>query len=171
MARVGDSPANALGPDVQWPAVRGIRREVLAELATLAPGTAADPDSIRERLGWRRPLRPAGPLSVAIDGVLREAEWLGVTGRGAISSPGRALLGITDPSSVQRTPEPPEPLRHDGVAAAMTPHLPQPVDHILVQADLTAVAPGPLEGRSRRSCASRPTIESRGGATVHRFTP
>ena len=86
-ARVGDSPANALGPDAQWPAIRGIRREVLAELAMLEPGTAADPDSIRERLGWRRPLRPAGPLSVAIEGVLREAEWLGVTGRGAMSSP------------------------------------------------------------------------------------
>ena len=168
--RVGDSPANALGPDVQWPAVRGIRREVLAELATLAPGTAADPDSIRERLGWRRPLRPAGPLSVAIDGVLREAEWLGVTGRGAISSPGRALLGITDPSSVQKTPEPPEPLRHDGVAAAMTPHLPQPVDHILVQADLTAVAPGPLEGALASFMRLASEIESRGGATVHRFT-
>ena len=41
-SRVGDSPANALGPDAQWPAIRGIRREVLAELAMLEPGTAAD---------------------------------------------------------------------------------------------------------------------------------
>ena len=186
--RVGDSPANALGPDVHWPAIRGIRREVLAELATLEPGTAADPDSIRERLGWRRPLRPPGPLSVAIDGVLKEAEWLGITGRGAISSPGRALLGITDESSVQKTPE---HLRHelhtrrrdqssvqaapaldrdDEVAAAMTPHLPRPVDHILVQADLTAVAPGPLEGALASFMRLASEIESRGGATVHRFT-
>ncbi|HEX5968340.1 MAG TPA: helicase-associated domain-containing protein [Intrasporangium sp.] len=160
--RVGDSPANALGPDVQWPAIRGIRREVLAELAALEPGTAADPDSIRERLGWRRPLRPAAPLSVAIDGVLREAEWLGITGRGAISSPGRALLRGSPGLGTAG------PL--DEVAAAMTPHLPRPVDHILVQADLTAVAPGPLEGALASFMRLASEIESRGGATVHRFT-
>ena len=165
--RVGDSPANALGPDVQWPAIRGIRREVLAELTTLEPGTAADPHSIRERLGWRRPLRPAGPLSDAIDAVLREAEWLGVTGRGAISSPGRALVGITDQSSAQTAPARDRP---DEVATAMTQHLPQPVDHILVQADLTAVAPGPLEGALASFMRLASEIESRGGATVHRFT-
>lgn len=161
-SRVGDSPANALGPDAQWPAIRGIRREVLAELAMLEPGTAADPDSIRERLGWRRPLRPAGPLSVAIEGVLREAEWLGVTGRGAMSSPGRALLRGSPGLGTGG------PL--DEVAAAMTPHLPPPVDHILVQADLTAVAPGPLEGALASFMRLASEIESRGGATVHRFT-
>lgn len=154
--RVADSPANALGPDVQWPAIRGIRREVLSELASLEPGTAADPVSIRERLHWRRPLRAVGSLGEAIDGVLREAEWLGVTGRGAISSPGRALLGMQGPL--------------DEVAAAMSPHLPAPVDHILVQADLTAVAPGPLEGSLAAFMRLASEIESRGGATVHRFS-
>jgi hypothetical protein len=165
--RVGESPANALGPDIQWPAIRGIRREVLAELATLEPGTAADAESVRQRLGWRRPLRPAGPLAGAIDGVLREAEWLGITGRGAISSPGRTLLGTTDHSTVQAAAARD---RHDELAAAMTAHLPEPVDHILVQADLTAVAPGPLEGALASFMRLASEIESRGGATVHRFT-
>ena len=58
----------------------------------------------------------------------------------------------------------------DEVAAAMTAHLPQPVDHILVQADLTAVAPGPLEGALASFMRLASEIESRGGATVHRFT-
>jgi len=52
----------------------------------------------------------------------------------------------------------------------MTPHLPRPVDHILVQADLTAVAPGPLEGALASFMRLASEIESRGGATVHRFT-
>lgn len=224
--RVADSPVNALGPDAQWPAIRGIRREVLAELASLEPGRAASAEDLRERLRWRRPLRSARLLVDAVDGVLREAEWLGVTGRGALSSPGRALLGLTAPqelhtrreaessaqkssaqkssvqkssvqkssaqkssaqkSSARKVPQEVHTRREagssaqkssgqfgsslDDVAAAMTPHLPQPVDHILVQADLTAVAPGPLEGALAAFMRLASDLESRGGATVHRFT-
>ncbi|AXG12516.1 helicase-associated domain-containing protein [Intrasporangium calvum] len=170
-SRVGETAANALGPGVQWPAIRGMRREVLVELASLEPGMAADGTSIRERLHWRRPLRTATLLDGGIDGVLREAEWLGVTGRGALSSPARTLLGratATDPSIPSSSQTQP-PL--DEVAAAMSPHLPAPVDHILVQADLTAVAPGPLEGSLAAFMRLASEVESRGGATVHRFTP
>ncbi|GAA2020139.1 helicase-associated domain-containing protein [Terrabacter terrae] len=153
----GAGPANALGPDVQWPAIRAIRREVLGELALLEPGTAADHASLRERLAWRRPNRSSAVLDEAVEAVLREAEWLGLTGRGALSEAGRALL--SSPASV------------DEVAAAMSPHLPSPVDHILVQADLTAVAPGPLVGGLGSFMRLAAEVESRGGATVYRFTP
>jgi hypothetical protein len=57
------------------------------------------------------------------------------------------------------------------VAAAMAPHLPAPVDHVLVQADLTAVAPGPLVGSLGAFMRLAADVESRGGATVYRFTP
>jgi hypothetical protein len=59
----------------------------------------------------------------------------------------------------------------DRVASAMSPHLPSPVDHILVQADLTAVAPGPLVGGLGSFMRLAADVESRGGATVYRFTP
>jgi hypothetical protein len=49
--------------------------------------------------------------------------------------------------------------------------LPEPVDHILLQADLTAVAPGPLETSLARRLGLAADVESRGGATVYRFTP
>ncbi|MEO6999082.1 MAG: helicase-associated domain-containing protein [Terracoccus sp.] len=171
----GSSAANALGPDVQWPAIRGIRREVLHELASLEPGVAPDAGSLRERLLWRRPLRPASVLSDALDAVLREAEWLGVTGRGALSAPGRelsaALPGRASPrartSLAQGSPDG----AAQAVAAAMSAHLPAPVDHVLVQADLTAVAPGPLEGSLASFMRLAADVESRGGATVYRFTP
>jgi hypothetical protein len=53
----------------------------------------------------------------------------------------------------------------------MSAHLPSPVDHILVQADLTAVAPGPLVGGLGSFMRLAADVESRGGATVYRFTP
>jgi hypothetical protein len=53
----------------------------------------------------------------------------------------------------------------------MSEHLPAPVDHILVQADLTAVAPGPLVGSLGSFMRLAAEVESRGGATVYRFTP
>jgi hypothetical protein len=48
--------------------------------------------------------------------------------------------------------------------------MPAPVDHVLLQADLTAVAPGPLEQKLARDLATVAHVESRGGATVYRFT-
>ena len=203
----GTGPANALGPDVQWPAIRTIRREVLRELASLAVGTAPAADSLRERLAWRRPNRAAAVLDEAVEAVLREAEWLGVTGRGALSEAGRALIGRSpgstaseqrrkvgtrpsqassahEPAAITRssahepagdTPAPGAPEAGvgsvDDVAAAMSAHLPSPVDHILVQADLTAVAPGPLVGGLGSFMRLAADVESRGGATVYRFTP
>jgi len=87
---------------------------------------------------------------------LREAGWLGVTGLGALSSAGRALAGPgATPSSV---------------ASALGAGLPEPVDHVLLQADLTAVAPGPLTPALARELALTADVESRGGATVYRFT-
>ncbi|GAB3885293.1 helicase-associated domain-containing protein [Terrabacter terrigena] len=171
----GTGPANALGPDVQWPAIRGIRREVLRELASLDPGSAPAPGSLRERLAWRRPNRSAGVLDEAVEAVLREAEWLGITGRGALSEAGRALVAARPDTTAHaasgaEAEREPTPLL-DRAAAAMSAHLPSPVDHILVQADLTAVAPGPLVGGLGSFMRLAADVESRGGATVYRFTP
>jgi hypothetical protein len=82
--------------------------------------------------------------------ILREAEWLGITGQGAISSFGKALISGADL----------------GVQAA----LPAPVDHILIQADNSAIAPGPLTVEVANEMGTLADIESRGGATVYRFT-
>jgi hypothetical protein len=150
------SPANALGPDLHWPPVRAMRTDVLAELAGLAPGEVATSESLLGRLRWRRPLRNPARLGEAMAAVLREAEWLGVTGRGGLSTAGRALVAGEEV---------------DAVAATMASQLPEPVDHVLVQADLTAVAPGPLQGDLAQLMRLTADVESRGGATVHRFTP
>ncbi|MFI9228750.1 helicase-associated domain-containing protein [Streptomyces rimosus] len=118
---------------------------------------------------------------------LAEAELLGITGRGALANHARALLGTepaaptgsktkntkpanskpaeaADPAAVQAQ-------RAAQAAAFLAPLLPEPLDHVLLQADLTAVAPGPLERPLADALGILADVESKGGATVYRFTP
>ncbi|MEU1260681.1 helicase C-terminal domain-containing protein [Streptomyces cellulosae] len=125
---------------------------------------------------------------------LAEAEMLGITGRGALSSHGRALIGAppaphhadaeTEPTGPgdklpvhhRHTPPPVLSPAEQATAAAaaarlLEPLLPEPLDHVLLQADLTAVAPGPLERPLADMLGVLADVESKGGATVYRFTP
>ncbi|MEU8648663.1 helicase-associated domain-containing protein [Streptomyces sp. NPDC048737] len=243
---------SALGPGLDRSAAPEVRRRVLVLLAGLAEGTVPTAESVLARLSWERPLR--GPQreddlrARLARWTLSEAELLGVTGRGALSSQGRALLGPaaarpaggrdeaapaaggtagrsghsprdadrsreTDPSrgtessqvprglvaarggdfapgpgdrlpfphhtaAPDATPLAPGPLpaAEQAVASAaavrlLTPLLPEPLDHVLLQADLTAVAPGPLHRPLADMLGVLADVESKGGATVYRFTP
>lgn len=178
--RVGSRPAGASGPGAvnalsegaSWPRLRLLRREILAELLGVPPGRlVAEPDLVA-RLRWRHPLRPPAAVQEAVDATCRGAEWLGVTGRGAIPEPVRALLAAegvapvgAEPEADDRSGPPPEVL--DGIAAM----LPEPVEQMIVQADLTAVVPGPLGPRLGALLRLAAEPESRGGASVFRFTP
>jgi len=153
-------PVNALVPDLERAWLAETRRSALAEVAALEPGTVLAPGtgvpSLVARLAWLRPRRPAARAQ-AVAWAAEESAVVGVTALGGVSRHGRALLdGATDV----------EPAVRD----ALTPLLPEPVDHVLLQADLTAVAPGPLEPELARRLGAVADIESRGGATVYRFT-
>ncbi len=156
-ARSGRSgQVNALGPDAHWPPVVAARAEVLDALAALASGTGASEPSLVSLLLWRHPLRdPSGWMHVS-RAVVREADWLGVVAHGALSRAGRALVERAGEATVAR------------FADAM---LPAAVDHVVLQADLTAVVPGPVEGELARFLRLVSSVESRGVATVLRFTP
>ncbi|MEV0777205.1 helicase C-terminal domain-containing protein [Streptomyces sp. NPDC050433] len=170
----------ALGPDLDRGGAPEVRRHVLDLLASLPEGTAPDPESVLARLRWERPLRGAvagrpEDLRARIAAwTLNEAELLGVTGRGALSSHGRALIAA-EPSAGGATGTFPKPNTGTAIGAAaaatLAPHLPEPLDHVLLQADLTAVAPGPLLRPLAETLSVIADIESRGGATVYRFTP
>lgn len=151
----GSGTVNALGPEALWPPARGLRRDILAVLADAGEGLAPSSTAVVEALRWRRPRRLPSTIDAVVAATLEEAEWLGVTGRGALSRAGRSLLADDDP---------------DALASTMHPHLPTPVEHVLLQADLTAIAPGPLEGALARFMRLAADVESRGGATVYRFT-
>ncbi|MFE1450243.1 helicase-associated domain-containing protein [Streptomyces olivaceoviridis] len=203
-----DRTLSALGPGLDRSAAPEVRHRVLSLLAALPQGAAPDAESVLARLRWERPLR-GGQRDGARDDDLRsrlarwtlsEAELLGVTGRGALSSQGRALLGAPAAPGAPATPgadsaEPTGPgdklpVHHhraperlaplspaeQGVAAAaaarlLAPLLPEPLDHVLLQADLTAVAPGPLRRPLADMLGVLADVESKGGATVYRFTP
>ncbi|MCP3822013.1 helicase C-terminal domain-containing protein [Streptomyces sp. A3M-1-3] len=168
---------SALGPDLDRSAAPEVRRRVLDLLAGLPEGAAPDPDSLLARLRWERPVRGGGTgeLRTRIARwTLTEAELLGVTGRGALSTHGRALLSpgqasATATGTARRRPS--ASAVETAAAALLAPHLPEPLDHVLLQADLTAVAPGPLQRPLAETLSVLADIESKGGATVYRFTP
>ncbi len=136
-----------LGPELDRAGISSIRRSTLA---LLAANPESDPDisTLQSLIKWQSPQRFNGEF---IEWTLREAEWLGITGQGAISTFGIALLNN---------------LEDLGVEAA----LPKPVDHILIQADNSAIAPGPLTIEVSNMIGTIADIESRGGATVFRFS-
>ncbi|MER5564479.1 helicase C-terminal domain-containing protein [Streptomyces sp. NPDC002506] len=155
----------ALGPDLDRSPAPEVRRRVLTLLTTLPEATSPDPASLLARLRWEHPARsgPEDLRSRLAQWALSEAELIGVTGRGALTTHGRTLLtpaaGPAERGAL-------------GVLAAqaLAPHLPEPVDHVLLQADLTAVAPGPLRRPLAAMLGVLADIESKGGATVYRFT-
>ena len=143
----GDSKSvAALGPELDRAGIAGLKRSVLA-LLVATPEIDPDLTSLQERMKFDVPTRTNNEY---IAWILREAEWLGITGQGAISTFGNALIAGGEL----------------GVEAA----LPKPVDHILIQADNSAIAPGPLTIEIANAMGTLADIESRGGATVYRFT-
>jgi hypothetical protein len=130
------------------------RRLLLGLLVDLPTGAATDPQRAAQALIWRRPrwasrLQP-GPVAQLLD----EAHALGFTGRGALSTPARALLTHGDDAAVD----------------AMAKILPAPIDHFLLQADLTVVVPGPLQRDLADRLAVLASVESAGAAMVYRIS-
>src|SRR4029079_19115404 len=87
-----------LSMEVERTSAPGTRRRVLSVLADLPPGTSLDAAAIADQLAWRSPRR-SGQRADLVEGILREAELLGLTGRGALTSYGRTLLaGGSEPA-------------------------------------------------------------------------
>ncbi|HEX6338404.1 MAG TPA: helicase C-terminal domain-containing protein [Jiangellaceae bacterium] len=155
-----DRPIPALGHDLDRSLSPEVRRLVLDVLAALAPGTAPEPTAVLEAVRWWRPRRGGRLRDDITRWTLREAELLGVTGHGALASYVRPLLDGRPADAARKA-----------ASAGLAAVLPEPLDHVLIQADLTAIAPGPLRSDLARELATLAEVESRGGATVHRFTP
>ena len=147
IGKVTDKNIAPLGPELDRAGVSLIRRttlKVLAENLKIAP----DASSLQEIVKWWNPQRANNDF---VEWNLREAEWLGITGQGALSTFGNNLLTSQELLGVEDA-------------------LPKPVDHILIQADNSAVAPGPLTAELSAQMGTIADIESRGGATVYRFS-
>ena len=140
----------ALGPELDRAAASSIRRHVLALLNDVTP-KAPSLESIVNVVAWQKPRKSAHNQRDLIAWTLREAAWLGITGRGALTTFAKEVL-------------------NGGESNSLVGALPPPVDHILIQGDHTAIAPGPLAPALLQEMMSMAKIESRGSATVFRFT-
>lgn len=187
---------NALGPGLDRGPAPELRRRVLRLLADHAEdggdggaseasggsgssgAVAPEADAVVARMDWECPLRgPAELRGRIVRWTLREAELLGVTGRGALASYARPLLdadagaGSGAGTALEHAAGNAPGGAGERAASLLAPLLPEPLDHVLLQADLTAVAPGPLQRPLAETLSVLADVESKGGATVYRFTP
>jgi hypothetical protein len=130
------------------------RRLLLTILTDLPKGVGMTAAEASLAMIWRRPRWSARLQPEPVTHLLEEAHALGVVGRGAISSPARAML--TDSA--------------DAAVNAMAKALPAPIDHFLLQADLTVVVPGPLERDLADELVHVADVESAGAAMVYRVS-
>lgn len=158
MRDANDKPLAALSIELRTPHAPRDRRAMLGLLAEYPSGTALDPADIGRVLAWRQPRWRRHFRLEAVTQTLDEAAALGLVGRGALGSPGRALLHGAATSAAD-------------AEAEMESALPDPVDHVLVQADLTVIAPGPLVTELQNRIAVVADVESAGAATVYRIGP
>ena len=155
------STINALSAEAQRPDAPVVRKrilEILNELtleAAAADGEAPvlDAAAVLERADWSQP-RMARRFSSLIQGVLAEAEMLGLIGSGALSQIG-AAIALEQP---------------DEALAILGEHLPAALSHVLLQADLTAVAPGYLDPELSEKLLTMADAEGQGPATIYRFS-
>ncbi len=151
VGRADSKHISALGPEldrVNAASTRRLTMETLSQHSEISP----DNDALLNLIKWKAPARRnPGLQGDLVTWTLREAEWLGVTGQGAISKYALALLTGREDLEIDS-------------------ELPKPIDHILIQGDNTAIAPGRLEISVARVLDSIADIESRGGATVYRFS-
>jgi len=130
------------------------RRLLLGLLAELPPGSGVDARHAAQALIWQRPRWAARLQPAPVGHLLDEAHAVGLIGRGALSTPARALLARGENAAIE----------------AMAKVLPAPIDHFLVQADLTVVVPGPLQRDLAEELAAVATVESAGAAMVYRVS-
>ncbi|CAN2244460.1 helicase-associated domain-containing protein [Candidatus Planktophila dulcis] len=151
VGKEGSKNVAPLGPELDRSSATTTRRLTLTLLQENSQ-IAVDIDSLFAAATWLAPAKRAGGLQKDyILWAMREAEWLGITGQGVLSSYGADFLKGGDSTSVDTD-------------------LPKAVDHILIQSDNTAIAPGPLEHEVAQELALIADVESRGGATVFRFS-
>jgi Helicase conserved C-terminal domain/WYL domain len=148
-----DRPLNALGPGIERTLAAETREQVLGVLAAMPGGTSPDPADVDAVLTWRLPRRPARLRSRLTAWTITEAEFVGITGLGALSTAGGAIASG----------------RSGDAAVAVERWLPEPVRHVVLQGDLTAVAPGPVAPDVAAELSLMADVESTGAATVYRF--
>ncbi len=139
---------------------RWLKRLCLEAFGDPAEGRVLSASELRTWVAWQRPRLAVG-TDRQVATFLDQGSWVGVTGLGAVASFAPHLRHARPPAHRDEAD-------HD--SSTLARHLPMRSEHVLVQADLTAIAPGPLTAAASRELGTLADVESRGGATVYRFT-
>jgi hypothetical protein len=133
------------------------RGRLLAALGAATYVGEPDPVSLQAHLLWEGPARwnvlEMTPTAM-VEGLLADLRRLGLLVDGKLTPAAHALVKGDSLSVLQRAA--------DG--------FPQPIDSFTVQGDLTAIAPGELRADVSAELAMLADVESRGGATMLRFS-
>lgn len=143
----------ALSYEIERSTAPAVRAEVMAVLAGAPAGAVGPPAAVLAHLAWLTPRR-ARVQADASAAALAEAELLGITGAGGLTSYGRGILAGAPADA----------------ANGLSGVLPTPVDYFLVQPDLTIVVPGPPQAALARELVLVADLESAGGASVYRVS-
>ncbi|MEU6403144.1 helicase-associated domain-containing protein [Streptomyces sp. NPDC046985] len=161
-------PAHTTEAETTGPAEIPGSHETAEPPGTTGPAEATGPAQATGRAGTSVPAETTGPAEPT--GLAGTTEPTGNTG---LTGPAQTT-GIDPAPAPRPTVDVPEARRGAilvEVARLLAPLLPEPLDHVLLQADLTAVAPGPLHRPLAETLDVLADVESKGGATVYRFTP
>ncbi|GAA2650825.1 helicase-associated domain-containing protein [Nonomuraea recticatena] len=160
-----------LGDDQSGAAVARVRRAVLGVLSHLPSGTAfADRGSLVRNAHWHAPLLDQALLTDCAAAALEEARLLGVLANDALTDLGRALAGLAAHAGDENDDTVPL-VEHDPVLVeASTRALASVRRSALFGPDLTAVVTGPPSTELAELLDRVAERESRGAASVWRFT-
>ncbi|SDJ17773.1 helicase-associated domain-containing protein [Nonomuraea jiangxiensis] len=171
LRKVDGKYGTVLGDDPAGSVMARIRRAVLSVLAHLPAGMAfADRTSLARNVHWHAPLIDRELLFACTPAVLDEARLLGLLANDSLTDLGRALAGLTAQPGDENDDSVPM-IEHDPVLAeAATRALASVRRSALFGPDLTAVVTGPPSAELAALLDRVAERESRGAASVWRFT-
>ncbi|MEV0592491.1 helicase-associated domain-containing protein [Nonomuraea cavernae] len=171
LRRIDGKYGTVLGDDQAGAAVARIRRAVLTTLAHLPAGTAfADRNGLVRDVHWHAPLLDQALLATCASAVLDEARLLGLLANDSLTDLGRALAGLAAGAGDENDASVPL-VEHDPLLVeASTRALASVRRSALFGPDLTAVVTGPPSTELAALLDRVAERESRGAASVWRFT-
>ncbi|SNR91616.1 Helicase conserved C-terminal domain-containing protein [Streptosporangium subroseum] len=172
LRRTDGKYGTVLGDDPAGAAVARARRAVLAVLARLPANTACtDRAGLVGATHWHAPLLDQSLLAECAPAVLDEARMLGLVALDTITDLGRALAGL-DTAAGDETDDSTPIVENDPLLVeCSTRALASVRRSALFGADLTAVVTGPPSSELAELLDRAAERESRGAASVWRFTP
>ncbi|GHH63247.1 hypothetical protein GCM10017673_03770 [Streptosporangium violaceochromogenes] len=171
LRRISGKYGTVLGDDPAGPSVAHVRRAVLGVLARLPASTAcADLAGLVESAHWHAPLLDRSLLAECAPAALDEARMLGLIAYDTITDLGRALAAL-DAAGDENDDAVPSVENDPALVECSARALAGVRRNALFGADLTAVVTGPPSSELAELLDRTAERESRGTASVWRFTP